>query len=162
LRYTWAHVLVPWFSCFVPDLDCSFVLHPNGSADYGANFACRLAKESLIILEHASVIRFTADGLGERTDSMRVKMQSDAAVRALGVITFSYESSYEHVEIVYLRVRKPDGTVVTTSDQEAQDMPSAVTRTAPMYSDTREKQVPVKSLSVGDTLEYQVKIVRTA
>jgi hypothetical protein len=66
------------------------------------------------------------------------------------------------VEIVYLRVRKPDGTVVTTSDQEAQDMPSAVTRTAPMYSDTREKQVPVKSLSVGDTLEYQVKIVRTA
>jgi len=131
-------------------------VHNPQSAD-----APMYAKESLIVLEHTSVIRFTADGLGERSETMRVRIQSDAAVRTLGVLNFAYASSFEHVEIVYLRVRKPDGSVVSTPDEDAQDMPTDVTRTAPMYSDTREKQVPVKSLSVGDTLEYQVKIVRT-
>ena len=35
-------------------------------------------------------------------------------------------------------------------------MPSQVSRIAPLYSDLKEKQIPVKSLSTGDTLEYQV------
>ena len=35
-------------------------------------------------------------------------------------------------------------------------MPAAVTREAPLYSDLKEKHLPVRSLSAGDTLEYEV------
>jgi hypothetical protein len=44
---------------------------------------------------------------------------------------------------------------------DAQDQPAEVTRQAPFYSDIRNKQLPVKSLAVGDQLEYQVREVRT-
>jgi hypothetical protein len=131
-------------------------------ADPGTPDLSSYSKEALVVLSHTSVTRYTADGVGERVETMRVRLQSDAAVRALGVLTFPYASSNEHIELIYVRARKPDGSVVATSDQDAQDMPSAVTRAAPMYSDTREKQLPVKSLSVGDTLEWQAKVIRTA
>jgi hypothetical protein len=157
-------ILVLFLSPVLPVLisDAQTATNAPMHADTGTPDLSSYSKEALVILSHVSVTRYTEDGTGERVDTMRVKMQSDAAVRALGVLTFPYASSNEHVEVIYVRARKPDGSVVTTSDQDAQDMPSAVTRAAPMYSDTREKQLPVKSLSVGDTLEWQVKVVRTA
>ena len=38
-------------------------------------------------------------------------------------------------------------------------MPAAVSREAPLYSDLKEKHMPVRSLSVGDTLEYEFHTV---
>jgi tetratricopeptide (TPR) repeat protein len=38
------------------------------------------------------------------------------------------------------------------------DMPAAVTREAPVYSDLKEKHLPVRSLATGDTLEYEVHV----
>jgi hypothetical protein len=94
---------------------------PVAGTEPGVADSPAYAKEGLIVLDHTALTRFTADGLGERTDTMRIKMKSDAAVRALGVLTIPYASLSEHVEVVYLRVRKPDGTVVATSDQDAQE-----------------------------------------
>ena len=88
-------------------------------------------------------------------------MQSDAAVRQLGLLEFPYESRNEHLDFVYVRVRKPDGSVVITPDSDAQDQAAEVTRQAPLYSDLHVKQLPVKALSAGDVLEYQVREVRT-
>ena len=38
-------------------------------------------------------------------------------------------------------------------------MPSPVTTAAPFYSDLKQMQLPIRSLRVGDTLEWQAKIV---
>jgi hypothetical protein len=65
------------------------------------------------------------------------------------------------VEIAYARVIHADGTVVETPPTEAMDMPAAVTRTAPFYSDLKELQLPVRSLRVGDRFELKYRIVRT-
>jgi len=56
-----------------------------------------------------------------------------------------------------VRVHKPDGTTVDTPVADAIEMPATVTREAPLYSDLKEKHLPVRSLSVGDTLEYEVR-----
>ena len=45
-----------------------------------------------------------------------------------------------------------------TPASDAIEMPAAVTREAPLYSDLKEKHLPVRSLSAGDTLEYEVQI----
>ena len=42
----------------------------------------------------------------------------------------TYTSANEVVDIDYVRVRKPDGTVVKTPDYNIQDMPGEVTRSA--------------------------------
>jgi len=51
--------------------------------------------------------------------------------------------------------------MVETAPDGAQEVPLPVTQQAPMYSDLRMKQLPVKSLNVGDTLEYQVTVKST-
>lgn len=38
-------------------------------------------------------------------------------------------------------------------------MPAPVTREAPLYSDLKQRQLPVRSLAAGDTLEYDQHIV---
>src|SRR3979409_1246065 len=54
----------------------------------------------------------------------------------------------------YVRVRKLDGRVVETPSENIQDMAAEITRSAPFYSDLREKHVAVKGLGNGDILEY--------
>jgi tetratricopeptide (TPR) repeat protein/transglutaminase-like putative cysteine protease len=134
---------------------------PASSSPTAAGTKPDYSAESYIIPKYSTETTYADDGTGERLITVEVKIQSDAAVRAFGVLEFPYESRNEHIDFVYVRVRKPDGSVVSTPDAEAQDQPAEVTRQAPFYSDIRNKQLPVKSLSVGDQLEYQVREVRT-
>jgi tetratricopeptide (TPR) repeat protein len=108
-----------------------------------------------------SVYSYNADGTGFRERTMVVRVQSEAALRSLGVVAVPYAGDSERVEFAYARVRRPDGTVVDTQTSDALDMPEDVTRAAPFYSDLKEKQLPIRSLRVGDTLEWKARIVRT-
>ena len=101
--------------------------------------------------------RFDADGRSQRELTARVRIQSESAVRELGLLTYSFASSFETLDVVYVRVRKPDGSVVETPPSDVQELDSPVSREAPMYSDQREKHVAVKSLTVGDVLEVDVR-----
>jgi tetratricopeptide (TPR) repeat protein len=96
------------------------------------------------------------DGKGQRELTIRARIQSESAVRELGLLAYAFASSFESLDVVYVRVRKPDGSVVETPQFDVQELDSAVSREAPMYSDTREKHIAVKSLSVGDVLEAQL------
>ena len=116
-----------------------------------------LAKESVVIERSLIKLTYEPDGTGTREVSFDVRVQSQAGVQALGVLRLPYLGSNESVEFDYIRVRKPDGSVVNTPDYNIQDMPADVTRLAPMYSDLREKHVTVKALGVGDVLEYTVR-----
>ena len=112
------------------------------------------SKEGVVIELMSTRVDFKTDGTSTRHQISRVKVQSEAGVQEYGLLSFPYQSAVEHLEIEYVRVRKPDGTVVTTPPDFVQDMPSEVSRTAPLYSDLKEKQVAVKRLSPGDILEY--------
>src|SRR5438132_4168340 len=98
-------------------------------------------------------IAFEADGKGYRDLVARVSIKSESAVREFGLLTYPFASSFESLEVIYARVRKPDGTVVETPASDVQELDSAVSREAPMYTDQREKHVAIKSLSAGDVLE---------
>lgn len=115
------------------------------------------SKEAFTIERLSTRITAESDGTGTREVIAEVKVLADAGVKAFGVLSFTYTSANEAVEFDYVRVRKPDGTVVKTPDYNIQDMPGEVTRTAPLYSDIHEKHVAVKGLSVGDVLEYLVR-----
>lgn len=115
------------------------------------------SKEAYVIERLYTRINEESDGTGTREMTAEVKMLADAGVKAFAVLKFTYTSSNEVVELDYVRVRRPDGTVVKTPDYNIQDMPAEVTRSAPLYSDIHEKHVAVKGLSVGDALEYLVR-----
>ena len=83
-------------------------------------------------------------------------MQSEAATHELGLLRFSYASTFEALTIDYVRVHKPDGSVVVTPASDVQEVDSEVSRQAPMYTDEREKHIAVKALGTGDVLEYHL------
>src|SRR5579884_4068991 len=115
------------------------------------------SQEAIVVEQFTSHASFNADGTGTREVTAVVRVQAEAGVQNFGVLTFTYTASSQTVEVDYVRVRRPDGTVVITPEYNIQDMPSQVTREAPMYSDIHEKHVTVKGLGVGDVLEYSVR-----
>jgi hypothetical protein len=114
------------------------------------------SKEGLVLEKVYTRYRMEADGTGTRESTSRIHVLADSGVKQMAVLTFTYTASNQQVEVGYVRVIKPDGTVVVTPDYNIQDIPAEVTRTAPMYSDIHEKHVAVKGLGVGDTIESKV------
>lgn len=100
---------------------------------------------------------FEADGKGNRDLTLRVSIKSESAVREFGLIAYPFAAAFESLDILYARVRKPDGSVVETPPSDIQEVDSAVSREAPMYTDQREKHIAIKSLSVGDQLEVHAR-----
>jgi hypothetical protein len=115
------------------------------------------SKEAYVIERLDAHITFEEDGGGTRERAAEIKILAEAGVKTFAVLSFTYTSANEAVDVGYVRVRKPDGTVVQTPDYNIQDMPGEVTRSAPLYSDIHEKHVAVKGLAVGDVLEYLVR-----
>ena len=112
------------------------------------------SKEAFVVEEDITRITFENDGTSTREITAKVHIQSDSGVQHWGILTFPYDSTQD-VEINYVRVRKPDSTLVVTPLDELQDMPAEISRQAPFYSDLKEKHLAVKGLSVGDVLELQ-------
>ena len=114
-------------------------------------------REPFVVEQLQTDIRFEADGKGSRETKLRVRIQSESAVRQFGLLVYPFMASFESLDVVYARVHKPDGTVIDTPASEIQELDSAVSREAPMYTDQREKHIAVKALSVGDTLEVDLR-----
>jgi hypothetical protein len=127
---------------------------PAAAAGHQQDFS----QEAVVIQQTLTRVRFEEDGSGTRETTARMKVQADAGVKQLAVLTFTYTSANQQVDIAYVRVLHPDGTVVVTPGYNVQDMPADVSREAPMYSDIHEKHVAVRGLGVGDTLEYKVTL----
>jgi len=115
------------------------------------------ADEPYVVEQLRTSVRLEADGKGQRETTLRIRAQSESAVREFGLLVYPYMSSFESFDVVYTRVRKPDGTIVETPASEIQELDSAVSRDAPMYTDQREKHIAVKSLAVGDVLEVDLR-----
>src|SRR5450432_2829794 len=115
---------------------------PTASADY--------SQEAFVTEHYLESFRFENDGTGREQIDVRIKVNSDAGVQALGQLKVGYSALSDKLEVVYVRVIKPDGTIVTAQESAIQDVtyPNAL-----MYTDYHEKHISVPSLRPGDVLE---------
>ncbi len=116
--------------------------------------------EALIWEHYDTAIHMHADGTGDRTLHVVARLQSEGAVRQFSVIQVGFASAYETGNIDYVRVHKPDGAIVETPVADSVELPAPVTSMAPLYSDLKQKQLPVRSLAAGDVIEYQLRTMR--
>src|SRR5262249_59935242 len=114
------------------------------------------SQEAYVLEQVKTSYRFEKDGTGQREQSMRVKVQSDAGVESFGQLVFPYSSANEKLDIEQVSVHKPDGSVVTAQASAVQDLTAPISREAPVYTDLRQKHVTVPGLRPGDSLEYLV------
>ncbi len=125
---------------------------PAGNPDHSG--------ENFVVEDVSTDVTFSDDGTGQQELASRARILSQAGVQQFGVLSFPYNSSNERLNIIYIRVTKPNGAVTETPASNAQDIATEVSRIAPTYSDSREKQIPVKALGVGDVLEWRIRNVK--
>ena len=118
------------------------------SADY--------SQEAFVTEHFIESFRFENDGTGREQIDARLKINSESGVQALGQLKVGYSALSDKLEVVYVRVIKPDGTVITAQESAVQDL---TIPDAPVYTDYHQKHITVPSLRPGDVLEYQ--FVRT-
>ncbi len=114
------------------------------------------SQEAIVIEELKTSYRFEKDGTGQRDISARMRVQSEAALERLGQLVFAYSSANENLDIDFVRVKKADGSAITASASDVQDLTAPVAREAPVYTDLRQKHVTVRGLRPGDVLEYHL------
>ncbi len=114
------------------------------------------SQEAYVVEYYRQSVRFENDGTGREQTDARIKIVSESGVQALGQVKVGYSALSDKLDIVYVRVHKPDGTVVTAQESAIQDL---TLPDAPVYTDYHQKHISVPSLRPGDVLEYQ--FVRT-
>src|SRR5580700_7890093 len=120
------------------------------------------SKEGFVVEDLKQRYRFENDGTGREENSSRIRIQSESGVQAWGQLRFGYNAANEHLEIPYVRVIKPDGSVVTAGPDAVQELTGPIQQVAPVYTDYREKHVTVPALRPGDVLECQtITIIQT-
>jgi tetratricopeptide (TPR) repeat protein len=112
------------------------------------------SQEAVVIEQVRTAYRFERDGTGQRELSLRVKVQSDAGVERFGQLVLGYSSANEKLDMDFVRVHKPDGSVVNAATTDIQDLTAPVAREAPVYTDLRQKHITVPGLRPGDVLDY--------
>src|SRR5271166_318189 len=114
------------------------------------------SQEPYVVEHYRQSAHYENDGTGSEQLDVQVKVISESGVQSLGQLKVGYSALSDKLDIVYVRVRKPDGTIVTAQESAVQDL---TTPNAPVYTDYHEKHISVPSLRPGDVLEY--KVVRT-
>jgi tetratricopeptide (TPR) repeat protein len=113
------------------------------------------SQEAFVIEQLKTSYRFEKDGTGQRDMNIRVRVQSEAGLERFGQLVFGYSAANEKLDLEFVRVRKADGTAVSASESDVQDLSAPVAREAPIYTDLRQKHVTVPGLRPGDVLEYR-------
>ncbi len=114
------------------------------------------SQEAYVVQHFRQSMRFENDGTGRDESDAEIKIVSESGVQALGQLKIGYSALSDKLEIAYVRVHKPDGTVITAQESAIQDLTFP---DAPVYTDYHEKHISVPSLRPGDVLEY--KFIRT-
>ncbi|MCU1304084.1 MAG: Transglutaminase-like enzyme [Candidatus Sulfotelmatobacter sp.] len=114
-------------------------------------------KQGVVIEQLTNKVAFQSDGTSTREQHTRVRVQSDAGVQQFDVLRVPYQASVERIEVLDVRVTKPNGSVVVTPLVSTQEVTPEAYRAVASYTDLREKHVPVKGLEPGDTLQYSVR-----
>lgn len=117
------------------------------------------SQELISVDRYITSVRFENDGTGERDLSVRMRVANPIGAQQLRSLSFSYDSATEKMALGYLRVRKPDGSVVNAPASAATDAPASNpsgTKNAAASSSEREFHVTLPALAVGDALEYEI------
>src|SRR5256885_10677390 len=91
------------------------------------------AQQPLVTERLYQRVRFEADGTGRRELRVRVRVQTEAGVQALGEITYNYNSAEETLDIDSVLVHKAGGTTVAAGPAARPGVAAPAARLAPPH-----------------------------
>ena len=120
--------------------------------------AARFPEEDAAFLLDDGVIRLEADGRGTRTYRQIVQVLRPSAVERLQEQSFSYSPSHQRLRLNWVRVVRPDGSVVSAKPAHVQDADVPADTDDPVYSDRRVKRISLSGVAPGTIVDYSYTI----
>jgi tetratricopeptide (TPR) repeat protein len=132
---------------------------PAAQASPTSGTSSSASSATALTIELYSVkVRFENDGTGVRQIDVRVKANTADGATELKTLSFDYNALNEKASLAFLRVTKPNGSVVNAKPDALADAPAPVAKDAPAFAELREAHVTVPAMSPGDTLSYETMI----
>ena len=116
--------------------------------------------DEYIYLLDDGVVRFEPDGRSSRTYRQVIQILNQDGAEAWGEQSFSYSSGSEKLTINWIRVLKPDGTVISDKPSHEQESLAPVALEAPVYSDQKVHRVTLSGVAPGTLVDWSYTVER--
>jgi transglutaminase-like putative cysteine protease len=141
------------------------VITPAGDPSVRNDTIYRLAvnpadypEEPFIYLLDDGVVRIEADGRGTRTYRQVLQILKQEAASQIGEQVISYLHSRERLTVNWVRVLRPDGSVISDSASHEQESDAPTALSAPVYSDMRLHRVTLGGVAAGTVVDRSYTI----
>jgi len=111
-------------------------------------------EEDAVFLLDDGVLRYEADGTGSRTFRQVVQILTQRAVENYNEFSFGYEPGHQKLTVNWIRVVRPDGTVISDSPSLVQESDVPATMSNPVYNDRKVIRASLAGVEPGAVVDY--------
>jgi len=141
---------------------------PAGDPSVRADTIYRLAveptkypQEDALYLLDDGVVRLEADGSGTSTYRQIVQVLKPEAAERLQEQSFSWSPQHQKLIVNWVKVVRPDGTVVSDAPSHVQESDVPAATDDPVYSDRRVRRMSLSGVAPGTLVDYSYTIEET-
>lgn len=116
------------------------------------------AAERVVLLLDDGVVRYEADGTGSKTYRQVTQILTPDAVADYAEHEFSYSPSHQRLTINWMRVVRPDGTVVSREPAQIQDADVPASLGNPVYTDTKIRRASLGGVAPGTIVDWSYTV----
>ncbi|HEV7366928.1 MAG TPA: DUF3857 and transglutaminase domain-containing protein [Gemmatimonadales bacterium] len=114
--------------------------------------------EPVILLLDDGVVRRETDGTGVSTYRQVTQILSAEVVQDYAEHEFSYSPGHQRLTVNWIRVVRPDGTVVSDAPTQVQDSDIPATLADPVYSDTKVRRFSLSGVAPGTIVDWSYTV----
>jgi transglutaminase-like putative cysteine protease len=114
--------------------------------------------EPVVLLLDDGVVRYEADGTGVKTYRQVTQILSPEAVDEYAEHEFSYAPGHQRLTVNWIRVVRPDGTVVSDAPTQVQDADVPATLGDPVYTDTKVRRFSLSGVAPGTIIDWSYTV----
>ncbi|HEX5438152.1 MAG TPA: DUF3857 domain-containing transglutaminase family protein [Gemmatimonadaceae bacterium] len=110
--------------------------------------------EDFVYLLDDGVVRYEADGRSRSTYRQVVQVLTQRGVDQWAEQEFTYAPGHQRLTVNWIRVIRPDGTVVSAKPSLAQDADIPATMGDPVYTDQKVRRFSLSGVAPGTIVDY--------
>lgn len=107
------------------------------------------------------IVRIEADGRGSETYRQIVQILTPEAKERYQEQQFSYAPGHQKLTINWIRVVRPDGTVISDAPTMVQDSDIPASTENPVYSETKVRRLSLTGVEPGTIIDYSWTVEET-
>ena len=115
-------------------------------------------EESSMLLLDDGVVRIESDGRTSKTYRQVVQILKEDAIEDMQEQSFSYAPGHQKLQVNWIRVVKPDGTIVSAKPTQMQTSDVPASMGDPVYADTKVIRASLSGVAVGTLVDWSYTI----